>query len=156
MTDRAFIEVRGARENDLKDISLDIPKRKLTVFTGVSGSGKSSLVFDAIAAEAQRQLNETFSFFVRLRHMVDIGPGYLSLSRETSTLSGGESQRVKMIRHLGNNLTEMLYLYGDHACRDTAASVGSPTWGRNWRPRRLSCSISAASLAALATSMIPS
>jgi excinuclease UvrABC ATPase subunit len=65
MTDRAFIEVRGARENNLKDILLDIPKRKLTVFTGVSGSGKSSLVFDTIAAEAQRQLNETFSFFVQ-------------------------------------------------------------------------------------------
>ncbi len=63
MTDRAFIEVRGARENNLKDISLDIPKRKLTVFTGVSGSGESSLVFDTIAAEAQRQLNETLQFW---------------------------------------------------------------------------------------------
>lgn len=65
MTDRQFIEVRGARENNLKDISLDIPKQKLTVFTGVSGSGKSSLVFDTIAAEAQRQLNETFTAFVQ-------------------------------------------------------------------------------------------
>ncbi|HYF62615.1 MAG TPA: excinuclease ABC subunit UvrA, partial [Herpetosiphonaceae bacterium] len=65
MTDRQFIEVRGARENNLKDISLDIPKQKITVFTGVSGSGKSSLVFDTIAAEAQRQLNETFTFFVQ-------------------------------------------------------------------------------------------
>src|SRR5207247_2975112 len=65
MTDRQFIEVRGARENNLKDISLDIPKRKITVFTGVSGSGKSSLVFDTIAAEAQRQLNETFTVFVQ-------------------------------------------------------------------------------------------
>ncbi len=65
MTDRQFIEVRGARENNLKDISLNIPKQKLTVFTGVSGSGKSSLVFDTIAAEAQRQLNETFTAFVQ-------------------------------------------------------------------------------------------
>jgi excinuclease UvrABC ATPase subunit len=65
MTDRQFIEVRGARENNLKDISLDIPKQKITVFTGVSGSGKSSLVFDTIAAEAQRQLNETFTAFVQ-------------------------------------------------------------------------------------------
>jgi excinuclease UvrABC ATPase subunit len=64
-TDRRFIEVRGARENNLKDISLNIPKQKVTVFTGVSGSGKSSLVFDTIAAEAQRQLNETFTFFVQ-------------------------------------------------------------------------------------------
>src|ERR1051326_2242767 len=65
MTERPFIEVRGARENNLKNISLNIPKRKVTVFTGVSGSGKSSLVFDTIAAEAQRQLNETFTFFVQ-------------------------------------------------------------------------------------------
>ncbi len=65
MTDRQFIEVRGARENNFKDISLDIPKQQITVFTGVSGSGKSSLVFDTIAAEAQRQLNETFTAFVQ-------------------------------------------------------------------------------------------
>ncbi|MGH2458224.1 MAG: ATP-binding cassette domain-containing protein [Chloroflexota bacterium] len=65
MSDRQFIEIRGARENNLKDISLDIPKQRITVFTGVSGSGKSSLVFDTIAAEAQRQLNETFTFFVQ-------------------------------------------------------------------------------------------
>ncbi len=65
MTDRQFIEVHGARENNLKDISLNIPKQQITVFTGVSGSGKSSLVFDTIAAEAQRQLNETFTFFVQ-------------------------------------------------------------------------------------------
>jgi len=60
-----YIEIRGARENNLKDISLRIPKRKITLFTGVSGSGKSSIVFDTIAAEARRQLNETFSTFVR-------------------------------------------------------------------------------------------
>src|SRR5215212_6984285 len=65
MTYRQFIEVRGARENNLKDVSLNIPKQKVTVFTGVSGSGKSSLVFDTIAAEAQRQLNETFTTFVQ-------------------------------------------------------------------------------------------
>ena len=60
-----FIEIRGARENNLKDVSLRIPKRKITIFTGVSGSGKSSIVFDTIATEAQRQLNENFSLFVR-------------------------------------------------------------------------------------------
>lgn len=62
-----YIEVRGARENNLKNISLRIPKRKITVFTGVSGSGKSSIVFETIGTEAQRQLNETFSTFVRNR-----------------------------------------------------------------------------------------
>jgi excinuclease UvrABC ATPase subunit len=60
-----FIEIRGARENNLKDISLRIPKREITIFTGVSGSGKSSVVFDTIATEAQRQLYENFSLFVR-------------------------------------------------------------------------------------------
>lgn len=60
-----FIEIRGARENNLKNVSLRIPKRKITIFTGVSGSGKSSIVFDTIANEAQRQLYENFSTFVR-------------------------------------------------------------------------------------------
>jgi len=60
-----FIRVHGARENNLKDISVEIPKRRLTVFTGVSGSGKSSLVFDTIAAESQRLINETYSAFVQ-------------------------------------------------------------------------------------------
>ncbi len=60
-----YIEIRGARENNLKGISLRIPKRRITVFTGVSGSGKSSIVFDTIATEAQRQLYENFSLFVR-------------------------------------------------------------------------------------------
>jgi excinuclease UvrABC ATPase subunit len=65
MSDRSYIHVRGARENNLKNISIDIPKHQITVFTGVSGSGKSSLVFDVVAAEAQRQLNETFTTFVQ-------------------------------------------------------------------------------------------
>jgi excinuclease UvrABC ATPase subunit len=59
------IRVHGARENNLKDVSVEIPKRRLTVFTGVSGSGKSSLVFDTIAAESQRLINETYSTFVQ-------------------------------------------------------------------------------------------
>ncbi|MFD5799384.1 ATP-binding cassette domain-containing protein [Streptomyces diastatochromogenes] len=60
-----LIRVHGARENNLKDITVEIPKRRLTVFTGVSGSGKSSLVFDTIAAESQRLINETYSTFVQ-------------------------------------------------------------------------------------------
>ncbi|MEU0600119.1 excinuclease ABC subunit UvrA [Streptomyces sp. NPDC006393] len=60
-----LIRVHGARENNLKDVDVEIPKRRLTVFTGVSGSGKSSLVFDTIAAESQRLINETYSAFVQ-------------------------------------------------------------------------------------------
>src|SRR5687768_5418711 len=60
-----LIRVDGARENNLKNVSLEIPKRRLTVFTGVSGSGKSSLVFGTIAAESQRLINETYSAFVQ-------------------------------------------------------------------------------------------
>ena len=59
------IRVQGARENNLKDVSVDLPKRRLTAFTGVSGSGKSSLVFETIAAESQRMINETYSAFVQ-------------------------------------------------------------------------------------------
>src|SRR6188474_450099 len=60
-----LIRVQGARVNNLKDISVELPKRRLTVFTGISGSGKSSLVFSTIAAESQRLINETYSSFVQ-------------------------------------------------------------------------------------------
>src|SRR2546428_7972112 len=60
-----LIRVHGARVNNLKDVSIELPKRRLTVFTGVSGSGKTSLVFDTIAAESQRLINETYSAFVQ-------------------------------------------------------------------------------------------
>ena len=62
-----LIRVHGARVNNLKDVTVEIPKRRLTAFTGVSGSGKSSLVFDTIAAESQRMINETYSAFVHPR-----------------------------------------------------------------------------------------
>lgn len=64
-SNQEYIIISGARENNLKNVSLRIPKRKITIFTGVSGSGKSSIVFDTIAAESTRLLNENFSMFVR-------------------------------------------------------------------------------------------
>src|SRR3979490_1199408 len=64
VADYGSITIRGARENNLKNVSLDIPKRRITVFTGVSGSGKSSLVFNTIAAESQRLINEYYPGFV--------------------------------------------------------------------------------------------
>ena len=60
-----LIRVHGARENNLRDVDVDLPKRRLTVFTGVSGSGKSSLVFDTVAAESRRMIDETYPAFVQ-------------------------------------------------------------------------------------------
>ena len=67
MNSEEYIIIRGLRQNNLKNVSLDIPKGKIVVFTGVSGSGKSSIVFDTIAAESQRQMNETYPAFMRGR-----------------------------------------------------------------------------------------
>ncbi len=64
-TDTDCITITGAREHNLKDVDVEIPKGRITVFTGVSGSGKSSLVFDTVAVESQRQLNETYTWYVR-------------------------------------------------------------------------------------------
>ena len=61
------IIIKGLCQNNLKNISLEIPKEKIIVFTGVSGSGKSSIVFDTIAAESQRQMNETYTAYIRSR-----------------------------------------------------------------------------------------
>lgn len=60
MSNQEYIKIEGAYENNLKHISLDIPKKQITIFTGVSGSGKSSLALDTIAASSRRELNETF------------------------------------------------------------------------------------------------
>ncbi len=91
-----LIRVQGARENNLKNVSLEIPKRRLTVFTGVSGSGKSSLVFGTIAAESQRLINETYSAFVQ---------GFMpSLDRpEVDALSGLTTAIIVDQERLGAN-----------------------------------------------------
>ncbi|MGX8835655.1 DNA helicase UvrA [Amedibacillus sp. YH-ame6] len=67
MQDKNKIHIQGLTQNNVKNITLDIPKEKIVVFTGVSGSGKSSIVFDTIAAESQRQMNETYSAYIRGR-----------------------------------------------------------------------------------------
>ncbi|MDC0766172.1 excinuclease ABC subunit UvrA [Streptomyces sp. HD] len=91
-----LIRVHGARENNLKDVSIEIPKRRLTVFTGVSGSGKSSLVFDTIAAESQRLINETYSAFLqgfmpnRARPEVDVLDGLTTAITVDQQRMGGD------------------------------------------------------------------
>ncbi|MFJ3310047.1 excinuclease ABC subunit UvrA, partial [Streptomyces sp. NPDC086549] len=93
-----LIRVHGARENNLKDVSVEIPKRRLTVFTGVSGSGKSSLVFDTIAAESQRLINETYSAFVQgfmptqARPEVDLLEGLTTAIRVDQERMGANSR----------------------------------------------------------------
>ena len=93
------IRVLGARVNNLKDVSVEIPKRRLTVFTGVSGSGKSSLVFGAIAAESQRLINETYSAFVQgfmptlARPDVDLLDGLTTAIRRSPTASPRSRRR---------------------------------------------------------------
>jgi excinuclease UvrABC ATPase subunit len=93
-----LIRVHGARVNNLKDVSVEIPKRRLTVFTGVSGSGKSSLVFDTIAAESQRLINETYSAFVQgfmptlARPEVDVLEGLTTAISVDQERMGGDAR----------------------------------------------------------------
>ncbi|WP_443049094.1 ATP-binding cassette domain-containing protein [Streptomyces sp. NBC_00316] len=93
-----LIRVHGARENNLKDVSIEIPKRRLTVFTGISGSGKSSLVFNTIAAESQRLINETYSAFVQgfmptlARPEVDILDGLTTVITVDQQRMGGDAR----------------------------------------------------------------
>src|SRR5262249_42270280 len=93
-----LIRVVGARVNNLKDVSVELPKRRLTVFTGVSGSGKSSLVFDTIAAESQRLINETYSAFVQgfmpnlARPEVDVLEGLTTAISVDQQRMGGDAR----------------------------------------------------------------
>ncbi|GAA3115785.1 excinuclease UvrABC ATPase subunit [Kribbella aluminosa] len=87
------IQVRGARENNLAGVSLDIPKRRLTVFTGVSGSGKSSLVFDTVAAESQRLINETYTAFVQ-NFMPSLGRPDVDALRNVSAAIIVDQERI--------------------------------------------------------------
>ena len=92
-----LIRVHGARENNLKDVSVELPKRRLTVFTGVSGSGKSSLVFGTIAAESQRLINETYSAFVQGFMPTLARPAPAAASRAgTAPTAGTRSRRTRV------------------------------------------------------------
>src|SRR5699024_8358826 len=79
MDENQYIKLNGLKENNLKNVSLNIPKKKINVFTGVSGSGKSSIVFDTISKEAQHQLNQTFTTFIQNRLPTYSQPDALSV-----------------------------------------------------------------------------
>jgi excinuclease UvrABC ATPase subunit len=100
------IEVRGARENNLRDVSVDIPKRRLTVFTGVSGSGKSSLVFDTIAAESQRLINETYSSFVQTFMPTLARPDVDSLEGLTTVIAIDQERMGANVRSTVGTVTD--------------------------------------------------
>src|SRR4051812_36908861 len=104
--DWGSIEVRGARENNLRDVSLDIPKRYLTVFTGVSGSGKSSLVFQTIAAESRRLLNETYASFVQSFMGTPARPDVDSLEGLTTAIVVGQERMGANARSTVGTVTD--------------------------------------------------
>jgi len=108
------ISVVGARVNNLKDVSVEVAKRQLTVFTGVSGSGKSSLVFDTIAAESQRLINETYSSFVQgfmptlARPEVDVLTGLTTAIIVSQDRLGGDGRLEATLAHTAREGAECL------------------------------------------------
>src|SRR5215217_7148223 len=129
-----LIRVHGARENNLKDLSVQIPKRRLTAFTGVSGSGKSSLVFGTIAAESQRLINETYSAFVQgfmptlARPEVDVLEGLTTAIIVDQERMGGDPRSTVGTATDANALLRILFskLGQPHIGPPTAFSFNVP------------------------------
>jgi hypothetical protein len=127
--------VHGARVNNLKDVSVEIPKRRLTVFTGVSGSGKSSLVFGTIAAESQRLINETYSAFVQgfmptlARPEVDVLEGLTTAIIVDQERMGANPRSTVGTATDANAMLRILF------SRLGQPHIGSPTRSRSTSPR---------------------
>ena len=130
-----LIRVHGARVNNLKDVSVEIPKRRLTVFTGVSGSGKSSLVFDTIAAESQRLINETYSAFVQgfmptmARPDVDVLEGLTTAISVDQQRMGGDTRSTVGTATDANAMLRILFsrLGEPHIGPPSAFSFNTPS-----------------------------
>lgn len=126
MHNQEFIRVVGARDNNLKEISVDIPKRKLTVFTGVSGSGKSSLVFGTIAAESQRLINETYPGFVQGFMQSQAHPDVDELSGLTAAIVVGQEPMAANSRSTFGTATDITGALRVLFSRIASPRVGGP------------------------------
>ena len=126
MHNQEFIRVVGARDNNLKEISVDIPKRKLTVFTGVSGSGKSSLVFGTIAAESQRLINETYPGFVQGFMQSQAHPDVDELSGLTAAIMVGQEPMAANSRSTFGTATDITGALRVLFSRIASPRVGGP------------------------------
>ncbi len=120
------IRVQGARVNNLRDVTIDIPKRRLTVFTGVSGSGKSSLVFDTIAAESQRLINETYSAFVQGFMPTLDRPDVDVLDGLTTAIVVGQERLTPNIRSTVGTVTDANALLRILFSKLATPHIGSP------------------------------
>ena len=120
------IRVQGARVNNLRDVTIDIPKRRLTVFTGVSGSGKSSLVFDTIAAESQRLINETYSAFVQGFMPTLDRPDVDLLDGLTTAIVVGQERLTPNIRSTVGTVTDANALLRILFSKLATPHIGSP------------------------------
>ena len=129
------IIIKGLKQNNLKNVSLEIPKNKIVVFTGVSGSGKSSIVFDTIAAESQRQMNETYSAYVRGRlpkyekpHVDFIDNLTASVIIDQSRLGGNARSTVGTISDMYSALRLLFSRIGETKIGPASLSAGVWTW----------------------------
>lgn len=130
-----LIRVQGARENSLKNISLDIPKHKLTVFTGVSGSGKNSLVFDTIASESRRLINETYSAFLQGFMPTLARPDVDLLSGLTTAIVVDQAQLGANLRSTVGTVTDADAFLRVLFSRAGTPHIGSPRRSRStWPP----------------------
>ena len=114
------IKIRGLIQNNLKNIDLDIPKHKIVIFTGVSGPRKSSIVFDTIATESGRQLNETFAAFIRGKLPQYAKPNLQSIENLSPAVIIGQSSLGGNIRSTAGTISDLCILF---------SRIGKPYFG---------------------------